>query len=97
MRRLSEIDFEHGWVARTTSGNLLLLGGFDPNVAKNDAATRKDGAVYNSTTNTWAPVPAWPSGHAHRYGAGVWMGTEFFLWGGEHGGVPTASGERLLP
>jgi hypothetical protein len=76
---------------------LLVLGGFQPGFSRTDAATRRDGAIYNSTTNSWTGVPAWTSGEAHRFGVGVWMGSEFLLWGGETGGVPTSSGERLLP
>jgi hypothetical protein len=88
---------EHGWVARIAAGKLLMLGGFDPFFARSDAATRRDGAIYNSTTNTWTGVPAWESTHARRYAVAVWMGSEFLLWGGEHGGVPSNTGERLLP
>jgi hypothetical protein len=88
---------EHGWVARIAAGKLLMLGGFDPFFARSDASTRRDGAIYNSTTNTWTGVPAWQSPHARRYAVAVWMGSEFLLWGGEHGGVPSNTGERLLP
>ncbi|HMJ13311.1 MAG TPA: hypothetical protein VK524_17945 [Polyangiaceae bacterium] len=88
---------EHGWVARISAGKLLMLGGFDPAVGRTDAGTRKDGTVYTSTTNSWAGLPAWPSGHARRYAVAIWMGSEFLLWGGENGGLPSATGERLFP
>jgi N-acetylneuraminic acid mutarotase len=88
---------EHGWVARVAAGKLLMLGGFDPMFVRSDASTRRDGAVYNSTTNTWTSLPAWPSGHARRFPVAVWMGSEFLLWGGESAGVASNTGERLLP
>ena len=74
-----------------------MLGGFDPAFVRSDASTRRDGAVYNSTTNMWTSLPAWPSGHARRFPVAVWMGSEFLLWGGESGGVAANTGERLLP
>jgi N-acetylneuraminic acid mutarotase len=84
---------EHGWTARVQGGDLLLLGGF----GSQPSDVKKDGAVYHSTTNAFTAIPAWPSGQSHQYGAGVWTGSEFVLWGGIHGGQPTATGERVRP
>lgn len=84
---------EHGWSFRVAGGNLLLLGGY---TSPNKAAT--DGALYNSTTNAWAAVPAWPSGQSHVAGAAVWTGTEAVLWGGrDANNAPTSTGERFRP
>jgi hypothetical protein len=91
------MDREHGWTARVSAGRTLILGGFDPSVTLSDAAARKDGGIYNSTTNSWTAVPAWPSSEVHRFAVAVWMGSEFLLWGGETGGMPTGNGERYLP
>ena len=73
--------------------NLLVLGGFGS--AQTDVRT--DGAIYNSTTNSFTAVPGWPSGEQHLWGNGVWTGAEFVLWGGLNNGQPTATGERLRP
>jgi hypothetical protein len=92
-----QVPREHGWVARISAGQLLLLGGFDPAALRSDASARRDGAIYNSTTNTWTAVPSWETASARRYAVAVWMGSEFLLWGGETGGAPTNTGERFLP
>jgi len=84
---------EAGWAARVSGGNLLVLGGF----GSNPTDIKRDGTIYNSTTNAFTPVPAWPSGEQRLWAAGVWTGAEFVLWGGVNNGQPTATGERLRP
>jgi hypothetical protein len=81
-----------GWAARTSRG-LLILGG----LGASPTDVQRDGAIYDSTTNTFAPVPAWPSGEQRLWASAVWTGSEFVLWGGLHNGQPTATGERLQP
>jgi hypothetical protein len=90
-RRASER--QAGWAARVSSGNLLILGG----LGAGPTDVQRDGAIYNSTTNSFSSVPAWPSGEQRLWAAAVWTGSEFVLWGGIHEGQPTATGERLLP
>jgi hypothetical protein len=80
-----------GWTAKVDSSRILLLGGLS------EDAVSTDGAVYQSGTNTWTPVEAWPSAEEHLGGAGVWTGSEFVVWSGLNGGSPTGTGERLLP
>lgn len=83
---------ESGWSARTSGGNSLLVGGVN-----GAGEIQKDGAIYNSTTNTWTAAPAWPSGEDRRWASGVWAGSEFVLWGGLHAGAPSGTGERFRP
>jgi hypothetical protein len=83
---------QSGWSARISGGNLLLIGGVDA-----AGTIVKNGAIYNSTTNTWSTVPAWPSGEDRRFAIGVWAGSELVLWGGLNGSAPSASGERFRP
>jgi hypothetical protein len=83
---------ESGWSARTSGGNLLMIGGVDA-----AGVIVKNGALYNSTTNTWTTVPAWPSGEDRRFAVGVWAGSDLLLWGGFDGTTPSATGERLRP
>ncbi len=83
---------ESGWSARISSQNLMIVGG----LSSADAVV-KDGAIYNSGTNTWASVAAWPSGEEHRFGVGAFVGGEMVLWGGLNAAVPTANGERYRP
>jgi Galactose oxidase, central domain len=84
-----------GWSARIKPRVTLMLGGFGGST--NNFLT--DGGIYNSTTNAWSSVAAWPSGASHLWGVGVWTGTEFVLWGGRSGTTSalTSTGERYLP
>ena len=58
-----------------------------------------DAALLDAASNTWAPVPAWPSGAYHLFGVAVWSGEELVLWGGrpDSGLAPTSQGERFRP
>jgi hypothetical protein len=84
-----------GWSSRIKPRVSLMLGGFG---GLNNAFLT-DGGIYNSTTNAWTAVAAWPSGVSHLWGVGVWTGSEFVLWGGRSGTTTTlsAAGERYLP
>jgi hypothetical protein len=82
-----------GWSFRIKPHVTLLVGG-----AGNSFVT--DGGLYNSTTNGWTSVGAWPSGASHVYGVGVWTGSELVMWGGRSGiaaGTLTSAGERYRP
>jgi N-acetylneuraminic acid mutarotase len=83
---------ESGWSARISGGNLLMVGGFDGN-----DVIQKNGAIYDSTTNSWASVPAWASGEDRRWASAVWVGSEFVLWGGLNGTTFSATGDRFRP
>jgi hypothetical protein len=83
---------EHGWSARISGQNTLMLGG----LSASDAVL-KNGAIYNSATNAWTDVPAWTANEDHRFGVGAWVGSEMIVWGGETAGTPTATGERYRP
>jgi hypothetical protein len=87
------LNRQTGWTARIKPRVSLLLGGYS------STTYLTNGATYNSTTNAWAPVSAWPSGASHINGAGVWTGTEFVLWSGRSGtsSTLTTAGERYLP
>ncbi|HVY31133.1 MAG TPA: kelch repeat-containing protein [Polyangiaceae bacterium] len=81
-----------GWSFRIKPHLALFVGG-----SGNSFAT--DGGMYNSTTNGWTSISAWPSGASHIYGAAVWTGTELVMWGGRTGTAAglTSAGERYLP
>jgi N-acetylneuraminic acid mutarotase len=85
-----------GWSVRLKPRVTLMLGGTaSPSVS----TFMTDGGIYNSTTNAWTPVGAWPSGYSHMWGVGVWTGTEFVLWSGRTGTSTalTSTGERYFP
>jgi hypothetical protein len=88
-------DRQTGWSARVKPGVTLFVGGFGAKAG----TFYTNGGLYNSTTNSWAAVPAWPSGFSHIYGVGVWSGSEFVVWGGrtKTGTTLTAGGERYRP
>ena len=46
-----------------------------------DAAARDDGAVYDSTTRSWAPMPQGPLSARHD-AAAVWAGRRLYIMGG---------------
>lgn len=84
-----------GWSARVKPGVTLMVGGLG---AMANMFFR-DGGLYNSTTNSWTPIAAWPSGASHFWGVGVWTGSELVVWGGRTGTASalTTAGERYLP
>jgi N-acetylneuraminic acid mutarotase len=82
-----------GWSFRIKPHVTLMVGG-----SGNSFVTT--GGTYNSTTNAWTAVGAWPSGASHIYGVAVWTGAELVMWGGRTGtaaGTLTSAGERYLP
>lgn len=83
---------ETGWTTRPSEGVALVLGG----LGFTSGSFYTDGAVYDSGSSTWTQVPSSPSGEAHLWGAGVWTGSEFAIWGGEPApsAAPTTTGER---
>jgi N-acetylneuraminic acid mutarotase len=84
-----------GWSVQLKSGITLMVGG----MGSTTTAFFTNGGIYNSTTNSWSSVSAWPSGSSHLWGVGVWNGTEFVVWGGRTatGATLTAAGERYRP
>jgi N-acetylneuraminic acid mutarotase len=84
-----------GWAARISGGKTLFLGGFAERGNAN--SVQRNGGIYDSTTNVWTTVPAWPSGEARLWAVAVWTGNEFVLWGGNNPTTPTATGERFRP
>jgi hypothetical protein len=84
-----------GWSARIKPGVTLFVGG----MGATTTAFFTDGGIYNSTTNSWSAVAAWPSAYSHLYGVGVWSGSELVVWGGRTGTAAalTTVGERYRP
>ncbi len=84
-----------GWSARTKPGVTRMWGG----MGSNSTTFFTTGGLYNSATDAWTLVSAWPSGASHLWGVGVWTGTEFVVWGGRTatGSTLTAAGERYRP
>lgn len=87
------VNRQTGWTARIKPRSSLLVGGYGV------TGFLTNGATYNSTTNAWTAVSAWPSGASHIGGAGVWTGNELVLWSGRSGTTSalTDAGERYLP
>lgn len=85
-------DGQAGFATRVSNSVTLLVGG----LSANDTPLT-DGAIYNSSTNSWTPVASWPSGEHHLYGVYVFAGGELVVWGGQHNLVATATGERFRP
>jgi hypothetical protein len=86
-----------GWSVRVSGTVALVAGGYGG--ALSNPVPLIDGALYNTTTNSWVRVPAWPSGSAHLWGAATLAGTEFVVWGGRDTsqGLLTKVGERFRP
>jgi N-acetylneuraminic acid mutarotase len=82
-----------GWSFRVKPRVTLMVGGYG------STSFRTDGGIYNSTTNAWSAVAAWPSNYSHLWGVSVWTGTELILWGGRQGtgATLTNAGERYFP
>jgi hypothetical protein len=83
---------EHGWSARISNQNTIVVGGFDAS-----DLIQKNGAIYNAATNSWSPVSAWASGEDHHFGIAAFVQSELVVWGGTHAGAPTATGDRYRP
>ena len=73
----------------------MFLGGEDINGAALTDGGRYDSSI--SSAPSWTPIPGWPSGEAHSYGAAVYAGGAVLVWGGRHGNVVTTTGERWAP
>lgn len=84
-----------GWSSQISGASVLLVGGFALPIGS--GTVQKNGGIYTSTTNTWAPVSPWPSGEARLWAVGIWADSEFILWGGNNPTTPTATGERFRP
>jgi N-acetylneuraminic acid mutarotase len=83
-----------GWPAAIGGGKLLLFGG-----ANTATSFVTDVLRYDSNTDTWTTLGAWPSASAHVSGVGVWTGQEMILWSGRPtaAGAVTTQGERYRP
>jgi len=85
-----------GWAFSRGSGDIVFLGGTDFNgTALTDGGRYDSGLI--SSTPSWTPIPAWPSGEAHSYGAAAYAGGAVLVWGGHNGNVLTTTGERWAP
>jgi hypothetical protein len=92
----NSIHRQSGWAARIANGRVLILGGYDDPLLS-AATVQKSGAVYDTQLDGWSAVAGWPSGEDRVWAAAAWAGTEFVLWGGLNGAVPSATGERWRP
>jgi hypothetical protein len=71
--------FEHSAVYATTTGEVIVWGGFDGTTYFND------GARYSPVTGLWTPMSSSPLAPRYRQSA-LWMGTKMIVWGGQAGG-----------
>jgi hypothetical protein len=85
-----------GWAFSRGSGDIVFLGGEDINQNALTDGGRYDSGVISSTPS-WTPIPGWPSGEAHSYGAAAYAGGAVLVWGGHHGNLLTTTGERWAP
>lgn len=83
---------QSGWAFALAPSSVVFLGG----LGANDVPLR-DGGRYDTATNVWRPMPAWPDGEAHSWAVGIWTGSEFVLWGGRDGARVTSTGSRWAP
>ncbi len=81
-----------GWTFSLGGGRSLLVGG----VLNGDVAAR-DGAIYDSSADTWTALPSWTTNEDHEWGVAVWTGRELFVWGGRTGSSVSATGTRFAP
>lgn len=87
-----------GW----TGTEMIVWGGVGVDGKGNNTSDLADGAAYNPTTKTWRLLPAAPV-DARIPQTSVWTGTEFIIWGGDHGQTdgaaynPTTNSWRTIP
>jgi len=82
-----------GWSFEIKPGTVAFIGG----QTSFAGAFALDGASYDVGAAKWTKIPQFPSGEEHDYGAAVWNGEEFLIWGGRKMGTSTATGERWRP
>lgn len=65
-----------------TGQNMIVWGGvhYTSNVV--DSRSLNDGASYDPSTDTWAPLPSAGAPSARYLHSAVWTGTEMIVWGG---------------
>lgn len=76
-----------------TGTELLIWGGGGP--ALDPLYT--DGARYNPSTDSWAPINPTGGPSARAHATAVWSGTEMIVWGGDSNGVALNTGARYNP
>lgn len=87
-----------GW----TGTEMLVWGGVGVDAKGSTTADLADGAAYNPATKTWRVLPTAPV-DARIPQTSVWTGTEFIVWGGDHGETdgaaydPTTNTWRTIP
>lgn len=59
---------------------MIVWGGWDSN-----NVALGDGAMYNPTTNAWAPISSTGAPAARRHPVAVWTGTQMLVWEGTDG------------
>ena len=75
----------------STSNKVIVYGGTDAS----GATTYKDGAVYDVTDNSWAPLPPNPMASRRSAPFGYWDGTRAIFYGGLNGTIPVAGADRF--
>jgi len=81
-----------GWGFAIRTDEVAFLGGADA-----AGQVRHDGLRYVRGSESWYPIPPWPSGEDHRDGVGIWVKNQFILFGGRTGERLTLTGERYRP
>jgi hypothetical protein len=82
---------ESGWAWAIDGGSMVLLGGMDA-----PSSYLADGASYDTTSDVWSAIPAWPGGASHAFGVAAIVGGEVVVWGGRDGTALTNEGARYL-
>lgn len=80
--------------AAAIDGNarMLIYGGQNAS-----SPAYSDGAIYNSSTDTWSAISATNEPTARSGSLMVWTGTDFFVWGGYSGGSVANGGALYDP
>jgi hypothetical protein len=82
---------ESGWAWAIDGVSMALLGGlYAP------SSYLADGAVYDTTSEVWSAIPAWPGSASHAFGVAGIAGGEIVVWGGRDGTALTNEGARYL-
>jgi N-acetylneuraminic acid mutarotase len=82
---------ESGWAWAIDDSSLALVGGLDA-----PSGYLRDGAIYDTTSERWSAIPAWPGVSSHAFGVAGIAGGEIVIWGGRNGSVLTNEGARYL-
>ena len=78
-----------GHSAFWTGTEMIVWGGYVPDLVHGGEIQMNDGARYDPATDAWIPMAAFPvSPRPRAWASTVWTGTEMIVWGGQSATSP---------